>query len=70
MKHRPELLLFLGLAPVSALAHPGNGAHAHFETGLALVAGLLTAATIKLIAAAVQRKRARMPTAGVRRSPI
>jgi hypothetical protein len=70
MKHSQKLFLFLALVPASALAHPGNGAHAHFETGMALVAGVLTAAAIKLIAAAVQRKRARTPTAGGPRSPI
>jgi hypothetical protein len=69
MKNIGKLSFVLGLAPAAALAHPAQGVHTHFEPGMAVVAGMLTAAAIYGIATAVSRKmRSRAPTAGVRRS--
>jgi hypothetical protein len=69
MKHIAKLSFVLGLAPAAALAHPAQGVHTHFETGMAVIAGLVTAAAIFGIATAMNRKmRSRAPTAGARRS--
>jgi len=63
-----KLINTLALLPAIAQAHPGHGAHSHFDLGAALAAGALAAATIWMIAAAARRVRQRTPTAGAPRS--